>query len=63
MIGSDSPSESEVKFFRYVRDEWAEDYERCGWCLADDMRSHPVIGYHAVLMVWLCGCRLVEPRG
>ena len=52
---------SRETYFRYVLHERAEDYERLGWCLADHLQgtSH---GRWSVLMVWLCPCRLVEPR-
>ena len=50
------------RFYRYVLHERAEDYERLGWCLADDMQGHPVVGERAVMMQWICPCRLVEPQ-
>ena len=53
---------SSFRFYRYVLHERAEDYERLGWCLADDMQGHPVVGERAVMMQWICPCRLVEPQ-
>jgi hypothetical protein len=50
-----------TRWTRYVPHEYAEDYCRLGWCVADalDGTRH---GDYRVLCAWLCECNLLEPK-
>lgn len=42
---------------RYVLHRHVLAYLHCGWMLA----RRPVVNDIAVLMLWVCGCKCVEP--
>ena len=53
--------EREVQTFRYVKHQDVINYLRVGWHIASaDLGSYH--GQWAVLCVWLCECRCVEPK-
>jgi len=46
--------------FRFVPHERVLDYLKIGWHIASaDLGHH---ARYSVLMQWMCGCRMVEPR-
>lgn len=51
-----------MTYFRYVPHHRALDYARLGWDIADTLDGTPH-GFWSVLMIWRCGCPLVEPVG
>jgi hypothetical protein len=48
--------------YRYVEHHRVHDFALCGWHIADTLNDTPH-GQYSILMVWLCDCPCVVPRG